>query len=81
MRLELQPKIQAYRSKGYFNSIKVRLEYTAKGLNLIGFIFQFHKGAIGVLGQRGALSKIDIFQFHKGAIGVEVEKYAAESQN
>ena len=38
--------------------------------NLLIFLFQFHKGAIGVVKQIMDISVIELFQFHKGAIGV-----------
>ena len=58
----------------YFNSIKVRLEYSILKSGLAKtFLFQFHKGAIGVPASDILRPTIILFQFHKGAIGVRNE--------
>ncbi len=36
-------------------------------------LFQFHKGAIGVLAIASTSSDSFLFQFHKGAIGVSID--------
>ena len=60
-----------YRHK-HFNSIKVRLELRAAGLNpYLAMQFQFHKGAIRTKSVISLLNGIMKFQFHKGAIRTE----------
>ena len=51
----------------YFNSIKVRLEHTASGLQVKIPAFQFHKGTIRT-NATDVNTFAEKFQFHKGTI-------------
>ena len=69
--MEYSASNKKYQHQYNFNSIKVRLEFSAE-LGFIGdlTVFQFHKGAIGVTYQQRTGYRRFRFQFHKGAIGV-----------